>query len=655
VKWKILIVLILAVAASTSFFYYKNHSTGAYLFRLMDHLPQIEFVRTQFRPASKQGEIIKSSEAATQTESIDEFVSKFMNHDLMKESPLHPLKLKITKPRMGRVFRIGLRTENVLFAPPPTVFRASTKLGPHPVLRFGYSLINELWDDVHGTASFRIIAEDLESKSKKQIFRMQLNPDKIHDRGWIKEDIDLRPYANKQIRLTFETSASAANKNLLSAWINPVIIDTSASPKKLNVILISIDTLRSDHLSCYGYAKNTTPHIDQLAKKGVIFRNTIAQAPYTMSSHMSLLTSLYPSFHGVNKLKESYLNSEVTTLAEALYNEAYRTWAIVGGGQLSAGYGFAEGFETFIEYNHKTDVQFKVDETIEFLEKEKHNNFFVFFHTFRPHAPYKPPAPYKTMFDSNYAGYVDGQISTINAMNDGKIPMTLRDVQHLQALYDGEIRQTDDALAPLFEYLHKTGLDENTLVVITSDHGEEFAEHGKVGLHSHTLYDELLRVPLIMVLPGTLPKGLTIDNQVRSIDIAPTILETLQIHKVDSMQGTSLVNLMETGVANADEKYAYSERLPTDKIYLRSARTSSSKFIYEEDRDDGHQNYMQFDLKGDPKEQHNLYSPSSQGKDKFMSQIQFLIQKERNTKAVARRQELDPETVETLKALGYIN
>ncbi len=622
----------------------RTKTTETNFYRLMDHFQQIEFVQTPQKTTQEN------------PADLQHFIGQRLNRDFMFNSPENPLKLKVTKSQSGPGDGPGLRTENVIFAPPKTTFRVALKLGNQPSMSFGYGLLNENWDTLFGGVMFQISVEDSGKRETKVVFREELKPGRAKARSWYKTQLDLHGYSNRRVKIIFDTFLIRANssKDLYSAWINPVITNATGKPAKPNLILISLDTLRADHLGCYGYPKNTTPHIDRLAEQGVVVKTVISQAPFTMSSHMSLLTSLYPSFHGVNKLKDSYLDSKVTTLAEVLYNQGYRTWAITGGGQLSSNYGFAEGFETFIEYNNKTDVERKVKETIDFLEQQKDNNFFVFFHTFRPHAPYRAPAPYNTMFDPDYTGDVTGDTATLNEINNGTRKITPRDVQHIASLYDGDIRHTDEALAPLFDYIKSAKLDSNTLIVITSDHGEEFGEHGKVALHSHTLYDELLHIPLILVAPHLLPAGKVVEQQVRSIDITPTILELIGVPKVEAMQGSSLVNLIRSGTEKGPEQYAFSERLATDSTYLRSVRSPSFKFICQENRDNHDRIYYYFNLKNDPHEQKNL-DPSGIKEKGLMSQIQFLIDHERTAKKVVRERELDSETLETLKALGYVN
>ncbi len=195
---------------------------------------------------------------------------------------------------------------------------------------------------------------------------------------------------------------------------------------------------------------------------------------------------------------------------------------------------------------------------------------------------------------------------------------------------------------------------ERTLIVFTSDHGEEFNEHGSVGVHSHTLYDELLRVPLILRMPGAHPDKAIIEDQVQSIDIFPTILQIAGIpYPNNRSQGTSVVPLLEGQKWDKEPNIAFSERTPSDGLFMRALRDTSQKYIFEEDKKKGSLKHSFFDLKNDPKEQINIDVPSKNLRELF-AQIQFLIEEGKKIDQIVKKKKVDPETLETLKALGYI-
>lgn len=638
----------------------KKYTLGVPVFRLADHTDKIKFLNTPFPELFGIQTRNPAENSHPQLEAVlKRIMSENLNLDSTKESPTPPYKLKITKRPSARSGK-GLRSKNVIAAPPGTLFSVSVKLDQEITLNFGYGIVNESWGDIQGGVRFEIFVEDIDREGiTETIFDQTLNPKKKNvDRRWLEFEISLARYSGHSINLFFKTSPTKQGKNrnnCVSVWENPTLIRKETMHPHPNIILISIDTLRADHLGCYGYNRDTTPHIDAFSASAALFKNAIAQAPYTISSHMSMLTSLYPSFHKVNIIELSRLNPDKETLAEVLYNNGYRTWAITGGGQISSGHGFFDGFETFIEYTapHR-DVERKVQEAINFLKKEKDNTFFLFFHSYKPHAPYMPIPPYDTMFDESYKGKITGRLSDIDDINSGKITVNQADVEHIVSLYDGEIREMDDQLAALFDYLRQEGLMKKTLVVLTSDHGEEFNEHGSVGVHSHTLYDELLRVPLIIRMPGEHPERAIIEDQVQSIDIFPTILQIAGIPFPDnSSQGTSLLPLFKGHKLDREPNIAFSERTPSDGLFLRALRDASQKYIFEEDKKKGSLKHSFFDLKNDPKEQFDIDIPKKKIRGLF-AKIQFLIEEGKKVDQIVKKKKVDPETLETLKALGYI-
>ncbi|MBN2206723.1 MAG: sulfatase, partial [Candidatus Aminicenantes bacterium] len=628
--------------------------------RLIDHLETVAF-----QTAPLDGVLDASGQAAAkaltdlpQDSELAAYIKDNLNWDDIPGSPPHPLKLKAGK-RSGLGQLRGLRTHNVIFAPTPTSFSVSRTLSKSPVLRFGYGAVDKDPEAVDGGLAFEVSVEDLEGGRRESVFRTVVNPKaKKKDRTWSFKDVDLGAYAKRTVRIVFATSSAHPRQSRhLAAWVNPLLLDSERPSPKTNVILISIDTLRADHLGCYGYTRETSPHIDAWAAGGTRFSQVIAQAPYTVSSHMSTLTGLYPSFHKVNEIRTSVMNPKIKTLAEILYAAGYRTWGITGGGQVSSNYGFSEGFESYIEYTaNRRDVEMRVAETIAFIEKEKNNPFFIFFHTYKPHAPYRPAPPYDTMFNPGYRGKVNGSIAQIEDINAGRLQVSQEDLDHLVALYDGDIREMDDQLAKLFDYLKTEKLDERTLVVFASDHGEEFGEHGKYGVHSHSLFEELVRVPLVMVLPGRIPAGRVCESQVQLVDIMPTILDIAGAKDKNlaaSLAGESLLPLMRKGRSAGPERKAFSERLAIDHIHLRALRTPESKYIFQDDKAKAIVTHRYFDLIQDPREQTSI-EPSPAALRELFQQVLFLIEEAKRVDASPREKAIDEETLDALKALGYI-
>ena len=279
-----------------------------------------------------------------------------------------------------------------------------------------------------------------------------------------------------------------------------------------NIIVILVDTLRADHLGCYGYARPTSPFLDSLAARAVFFESCSAVAPRTEPSVASLFTSLYPSRHGaVNSLtvrdQKQVLPERVVTLAEMFRANGYGTAAVLTNGNASARFGYAQGFETSPMLHDARAAAVGTRALAELGKLGAERPFFLYLHYMDPHSPYLPPVPYQNHFDPEYRGTILGtsheQIFRILA---GEETATARDIEHLIAQYDGEILYLDQALRTLFSALRAEGYLENTLILFTADHGEEFWDHGKL-FHGYTLYQEQLHVPLFVWGEGLRVQG----------------------------------------------------------------------------------------------------------------------------------------------------
>ena len=315
-----------------------------------------------------------------------------------------------------------------------------------------------------------------------------------------------------------------------------------------NLVLISIDTLRADRLSCFGYARPTSPAIDQkLAALGVVFTQASSVSPKTTPSHMSMLTALYPTVHGVTMWEgteeRAVLNPRVHTLAELLQNAGYRTAAFTGGAPMHRTRGFDHGFEI---YRHGQQLP----RALAWLEERAADKFFLFFHTYDVHDPYAPPDEYVEQFAPGARGPLLDAARRVRSQGadwdsaharyweavDRHDPVV---TDLLGKLYDAGIRVMDDrTVTPLLGALDRLGLRDNTLVVLVSDHGEAFLEHDAF-LHDD-VYWETTHVPWIMRWPGRLPAGRRITTPVSMIDLMPTLLDLLDVPLPEPVQGRSV-------------------------------------------------------------------------------------------------------------------
>ena len=358
-----------------------------------------------------------------------------------------------------------------------------------------------------------------------------------------------------------------------------------------DIVLIVIDSLRPDHLGCYGYHPPTSPGIDTLAGGGVRCELALSTTSWTLPAHAALFTGLFDSTHGLvtNGLR---LSRHATTLAQCLARRGYRTAGFFGGPYLHPDFGLAQGFETWEscmtpqtealiaggqlggESAHEDVSGPRTVAAIgRFLEKPDPRPLFLFVHLFDVHYDYSPPPEDVLPFYPDY----DGTTSFAHLDSNPAISkdMSPRDRQHLLALYDGEIRFTDRNLTRILALLGQQRSDRGRLLVVTADHGEEFFEHGNKG-HQSSLYDEQVRIPLVWNWPGHLPQDTLVRDPVRIIDIMPTLLAVAGVEDPPRMQGRNLWPLL-TGRPLPQEPALL--ELLVDKNDVRALRQPESKII----------------------------------------------------------------------------
>ena len=405
-------------------------------------------------------------------------------------------------------------------------------------------------------------------------------------------------------------------------------------PMGPNVVLITIDTVRADHVGCYGYRQARTRNLDALAGEGVLFQTVVAAVPLTLPSHCAILTGTYPPVHGVRDNLGYTLGDAPPTLATLLKQRHYDTGAFVGAEVLDARRGLNRGFDTYsspfrrrmgrdnpLVFNLQ-DLQRRAEEVVNdalaWLSARSHpsNPFFMWIHLYDPHTPYDPPARFRAL---------------------------LRDP------YDGEIAYADEAIGNVLRYLKQHSLYNKTLIIATSDHGESFGEHGEY-THGYFVYDTTLLVPLIIKPPlsSTILHSL-IKTPVKTIDIAPTILQFAGTAPPFSMQGTGLLSLMLGKRAALPASRAYCETYyPAEFGWsaIRALRSGRFKYI------DAPQPEL-YDLVADPGETHNLYNSKRAAALELKSQLSNLLAKITPQKT-AERASSSPADIEMLASLGYV-
>jgi len=393
--------------------------------------------------------------------------------------------------------------------------------------------------------------------------------------------------------------------------------------ENLNVVIITLDTLRADRVGCYGYDKAKTPVLDELAEKGVKFQNAVCQAPLTLPSHASIFTGLYPPSHQIRDNGAYYLDQGFQTLAEIFKEKEYNTAAFIGAFPVDSRFGLDQGFDVY-------DDKFKEDEKFKAFNSERRaehvfksfqewflenfqSKFFVWVHYYDPHLPYDPPSPYREEFSDPY---------------------------------DGEVAYTDVYVGEIIDLLEEKNIVDNTLVVVVGDHGEGLGDHKEID-HGLFLYNSTLKVPLIFCAPENLPSQKNITSQVRLIDIFPTVLDLLNMSVSADAQGESLIPYMDG--KRKDNLVSYIETFHPREMF----RWAALRGIV-----DGRMKYIDapkpelYDMEMDPEEEHNICQEEKQAASRLKKDLDGLIEKY-SSKSSSRRG-LSSEERERLMSLGYV-
>ena len=402
----------------------------------------------------------------------------------------------------------------------------------------------------------------------------------------------------------------------------------AAAREARNVVVVTIDTLRADHLACYGYDRIKTPNIDQLARTGVRFANATTPVPITLPAHTALMTGQYPMATGMHDFSGNMLASGTMTLAGLLHGHGYSTAAFIGSAALDSRFGLNQGFETYYDHfnlGHSKEIHLDqierrgdqvVDLAMKWVESHRQKPFFIWVHLYDPHAPYDPPGPYARLYRNRP--------------------------------YDGEIAFADAQVGRLFDYLKQQHLYENSLVVLASDHGESLGEHGEK-THGFYIYNATVRVALIMRIPGDPPR--VVQQGVSLVDVMPTLLQVLEIPRPASIQGQSLLSLMmgrQSGSASGQYAENYAPLLHFGWNRLLSFEWRGMKYI-ETTRPE------LYDLKTDPHELHNLFSTHQALAHEMNGRLQELVRRytPASKTSAAAGQPTDPALLASLRSLGY--
>lgn len=554
---------------------------------------------------------------------------------------------------------IGDESRHCMPALVPSRLRLEVGLPPKARLRVAYGIVPQAWRMPGDGVTFRIVA--VSSRGPEELLRHYVDPKhRREDRCWFERVLDLARYAGREVTLEFETlggegpAESADTRYDWAVWAWPQVL-AGPGPRGPNVVLVLLDSLRADHVGCYGYPRGTTANMDALAARGVRFANAESQVSWTGPSLCSLLTSLPPHLAAPrNALLEP--PSGAADLAGTLESAGYLTGVVSSHQMIAPKMGFARGVTSFV--STPTSAEVLGQKTVAWLRAHRQDRFFLYVHCFAPHAPYAPPEPFRGLFLQGRQTRDEALVAGQPPRPDEKTGMFRRlneeDLAYLTGLYDGHVAFGDACVGRIRQCLQDLGLARDTALIVTADHGEEFMEHGGFD-HGRTLYEEVLHVPLVMEAPGRTARRKVVPEVVRLLDVAPTIMDLVGLPMPKSMQGRSLLPALERPLP-AEPSVAELGLGPRQEgrwqvpAQLRVAvRMGDAKVVR---GPDGHWEY--YALSDDPRESHNLVTMGQTVPPEMRALLEEWRRSILSSAGAAALRPLSPEAVEPLRALGYM-
>jgi len=473
---------------------------------------------------------------------------------------------------------------------------------------------------------------------------------------------DLPDFGPRELELVLDGGPGVIWSQITLIETPPALTDQSGSANEpglspplegRNVILIVADSLHAKHLSTYGYERKTSPTIDRLARTGVRFDNAYSQTSWTLSSISSLFTSHQQERHGVLELNQR-LDERYDTMAELFSNKGYRTVGLIQNGILWKETGLGQGFDEYTTFPFDEDgLENMVVRAEEVIQEVSDKPVFLYVHFTPPHQPYQPPASYSDEFvDAEYSGTVDGSIRSCAVLNHEKPPVDGPDVQHLLNLYDGNIRFVDDQIGRLLKTAHGKAELKDSLVIMTSDHGEAFFQHGAQGHNAH-VYEEMVHVPMIFSAPGSeILAGEAIQTPVTLLDIMPTLIELFGLAPGESsLDGASLAPFLKIDPPHRPERTLfYSSRYKDELDRVQFAvRSDGFKLVVKRG------NAALFDLTRDHKERVDVSQEHPIRTQALWCRLGEWWSSARAESIHSQSSAPTDEVLEQLKGLGYVD
>jgi arylsulfatase A-like enzyme len=552
-----------------------------------------------------------------------------------------------TEAQVGGVQRRALAVRT------PSTLTFYVKVPPGGKLGFGVGVAGDKPKSVR--AKVVVTPEDGKPEA---VFQEQLSA------SWRDQVLPLDAFAGKLVRLDLSAEGELGMGRV--AWSTPALLVPQTKLQKpsktaKNVVVVLIDTMRARSLKPFNpQTRVKTPVLDKIATEGAVFEATQAPENWTKPSTASLLTGLYPATHGA-KTDAAVVPKAATLLSESLKEAGFSTASFIANGYVSDKFGFNQGWDKYTNYireKKSTDAENVFKDAGDWIEQHKDERFFAYVHTIDPHVPYDPPDEFLSMYKKGeYTGPVSPRKTPEQLAEAKKVPpkisFSAADKQYLKDLYDGEVSYHDRYMGLFVERLAKLGLYDDTVFVITADHGEEFDEHGSWG-HGHSVYQELLWIPYIVRLPGVVPAGKRIGEAVSSMTVFPTVLEAVGVTAPSTLEDRSVLSWLR-GAPPPAVPVAFSDFLD-DRRVIRAGRW---KLILRGT------NETLFDLASDPTEQKELERSKHPIAARYTTLMlgQFLGARDRRNwlgagqgqgvKLERENAAIDDTLREQLKAIGY--
>ncbi len=596
-------------------------------------------------------------------------------NDLAAISSIDLIPLKAEFPRAAGRQVMAKREEyrNALYAHSPSSLTYEINVPKDARLHFGLGITER-----NGPITFRVVADSHEIYSKT-----------LADADtWEDAEVNLTSYAGRNIKLVFQTIAE--KQGTVALWANPLLI-AQGTQKPLNVLLYMIDTLRADHTSLYGYARETTPTLKRLGAQSLVFDDCTVQATWTKPSVASLMTSLYSYTHGIVH-DDDTIPSGSSTLAEQLRTAGYVTASVLANPLAGRISGLQRGFDYVSEWqavkryfsepeDRATDSAAVNKIVFRWLEQHREEPFFLYAHATDPHAPYRPPAGFEEKFAKpaespefnrdfrrlkemalSHGGF---GVSRALCVHAGVNPE--RFIQRAVDRYDGKILHNDWSLEQLLRKLKELGILENTLIIVVSDHGEEFWEHGWTG-HGQSLYQELSHGVLLMWNPKLIPVPRRVGEPVQLIDVMPTVLDLLGLKIPNAVEGQSLAPFAKgqsfqrnspVMTSRFAHPYGQHDELdPENHIDSVALLDASWKLIYRENAKLIGLNKIElYDRHSDHGDTKNVAAQNQPEVERMMGGMDkwMAAQKQiRNAFGHGAKATMDQKTLDQLRSLGYL-